>query len=54
MKDVVADSQCGFRSGHGYADMILCARQTVEKAIEHNTKVFLLFVDLCKTYDSVP
>ena len=26
----------------------------VEKAIEHNPKVFLLFVDLCKAYDSVP
>ena len=34
--------------------MIFCVRQLVEKAIEHNTKVFLLFVDLRKAYDSVP
>ena len=32
---------------------LLCG-QLVEKAIEHNTKVFLLFVDLRKAYDSVP
>ena len=54
MEDVVADSQCGFRSGRGCADMVFCACQLVEKAIEHNTKVFLLFVDLRKAYDSVP
>ena len=34
--------------------MIFCVRQLVEKVIEHNTKVFLLFVDFCKAYDSVP
>ena len=34
--------------------MIFCVRQLVEKAIEHNTKVFLLFVDLRKAFDSVP
>ena len=31
--------------------MIFCVCQQVEKAIEHNTKIFLLF---CKAYDSVP
>ena len=36
------------------ACMCVCACQLVEKAIEHNTKVFLLFADLCKAYDSVP
>jgi len=33
--------------------MVFCVCQLVEKAIEHNTKVFLLFVDLCKAYDTV-
>ena len=37
----------------GCADLI-CVSQLVEMIIEHNTKVFLLFVDLCKAYDSVP
>ena len=34
--------------------MIFCARQLMEKAREHNTKLYLLFVDLRKAYDSVP
>jgi len=34
--------------------LIFCVRQLVEKTIEHRSKVFLLFVDLCKAYDSVP
>ena len=34
--------------------MIFCVYQLVEKVIEHNTKMFLLFVDLRKAYDSVP
>ena len=33
--------------------MIFCARQIME-AREHNNKVFILFVDLRKAYDSVP
>ena len=35
-------------------DMVFCAWQLEEKAIEHTTKVFLLFVDLQKAYNSVP
>ena len=53
VEEVVSDTQCGFRTGRGCADMIFCVRQLVEKAIEHNTKIFLLFVDLRKAYDSV-
>ena len=34
-------------------DLVFCVCQLVEKVIEHNTKVFLLFVDLHKAYDSV-
>jgi len=32
---VLPDSQCGFRCGRGCTDMIFCARQLVEKTIEH-------------------
>ena len=53
MEEVVPDSQCGFRKGRGYTDMIFYARQLVEKAREHNTKVFMLFVNLRKAYDSI-
>ena len=51
---VLPDTQCGFRSGRGCVDMIFCTRQLVEKAIEHNTKLFMLFIDLRKAYDSIP
>ncbi len=53
-EDQLPDSQCGFRKGRGCADMLFCARQLVEKTYKHNTKMFLLFVDLRKAYDSVP
>lgn len=33
--------------------MIFVGRQTVEKAYEHRSKAFFLFVDLRKAYDSV-
>ena len=48
------ESQCGFRQGHGCTDMIFMVRQLTEKAIEHQSKQFLVFVDLQKAYDSVP
>ena len=54
VEDVVVDAQCGFISAHGCTDMVYCVCQLVKKVIKHNTKVFLLFVDLQKAYDSVP
>jgi len=54
VEDSVADSQCGFRAGRGCIDMVFCVRQIVEKTFEHHSKIFLLFVDLRKAYNSVP
>ena len=34
--------------------MIFCTKQIMDKAREHNTKVFMLFVDLRKAYNSMP
>lgn len=34
--------------------MIFAVRQIAEKAWEHQAKVFFLFIDLRKPYDSVP
>ena len=34
--------------------MIFCVCQLTEKARENNIKIFILFVDLCKAYDSMP
>ena len=33
--------------------MIFCVCQLIEKTIEHDTKAFILFIDLKKAYDSV-
>ena len=49
----LSESQCGFRRGCGCTDMIFMVRQLAEKAIEHQTKQYFVFVDLRKTYDSV-
>ena len=52
---VLADSQCGFRpKGRGCVDVIFAARQLLEKAREHEESLFVVFVDLRKTYNSVP
>ena len=48
------ESQCVFRKGRECTDMIFTARQLVEKCIEHNDSLFILFVDLKKAYDTVP
>ena len=53
-EEELPESQCGFRRGRACTDMIFTVRQLTEKAIEHRTKEFLVFVDLKKAYDSVP
>ena len=51
---ILPDSQCGSRKGRGCTDMIYAARQLVEKCLEHDDCLFILFIDLRKAYDSVP
>lgn len=53
-ESVLPESQCGFRKGRGCVDMIFAARQLTKKSREHNSPLFILFVDLKKAYDSVP
>ena len=53
-EEELAESQCGFRRGRGCTDMIFCARQLIEKTLEHDDTLYLTFVDLRKAYDSVP
>ena len=49
----LAESQCGFRKGHGCTDTVFCARQLVERTQEHKEQLYVVFVDLRKAYDSV-
>ena len=53
-EDVLPDSQCGFRKGCGYVDLIFVVSQLAEKLIEHSSELCILFIDLKKAYDSVP
>ena len=44
------ESQCGFRRGRECTDMILCARQLIEKSLEHEENLYLTFVDRRKVF----
>ena len=50
---MLPDSQCGFRKGRGYVDMIFVARQPTEKTWEHGDSLLIMFIDL-KDHYSVP
>ena len=50
---LLPESQCGFRPGHGTADMIFAARQLQEKCQEQNVGLNTTFVDLTKAFDTV-
>ncbi len=52
--DELPESQCGFRKGRGCVDMVFAVRQLLEKSWEHRERLFIIFVDLRKAYDSVP
>ena len=51
--DALPESQCGFRTERGTADMIFAARQIQEKCIEQNQALYMTFVDLTKAFDTV-
>jgi len=52
-KEVGFEEQNGF-SGRGRADGIFCIRQALEKRRKHDLESRVLFVDLVRTFDSVP
>ena len=47
------ESQCGFRSNRGTADMICVLRQIQEKCREQNMGLYAAFVDLTEAFDTV-
>ena len=50
---VLPESQCGFRSRRGTADMVFTARQLQEKCREQHQDLYVVFVDLTKAFDTV-
>ena len=56
VEETVSASQCRFTAGRGCVNIIFCKcfHQLVEKAIKHNTKLFLLYIDLLIVYPEKP
>ena len=52
-KDLLPESQCGFRAGRGTVDMIFAVRQMQEKCQEQNISLYTTFIDLTKAFDTV-
>lgn len=53
VEEVLPESQCGFRSERGTADMIFAVRQLQEKCEEQQMDLYMVFIDLTKAYDTV-
>ena len=49
----VMDEQGGFRSGRGCLDQIFAVKRMIEKMIEKDKLMFMVFIDLEKAYDNV-
>ena len=49
----VMDEQGGFRSGRGCLDQIFAVKQVIEKMIEKDKVMFMVFIALEKVYDNV-
>lgn len=52
-RDLLPESQCGFRAGRSTVDMVFAARQLQEKCREQNVGLYTTFVDLTKAFDTV-
>ena len=50
----IGEQQFGFMPGKGTRDAIFAIRQMMEKYEEKQRKLYLVFIDLEKAYDSVP
>ena len=45
LEDEIVEDQCGFRKGRSCTDAIFTVQQLMEKRIEHNLPLFVLFMD---------
>jgi len=53
-KDMEMEEQAGFRAGRSCIDNIFRITQMIEKKKATNRELHLLFIDLTKSYDSIP
>ena len=52
-RNIIPESQCGFRANRGTADMVFALRLLQEKCKLKNQDLYLLFIDLTKAFDTV-
>ena len=52
-KQLLRESQCGFRRGRGCADQLFSLWMLMEKAREYHQPIYACFIDLKKAYNSV-
>ena len=52
-KEILPETQCGFRVGRGTVEMIFTLRMALELARVKKIDLYVVFVDLMKAYDSV-
>ncbi|XP_037801318.1 uncharacterized protein LOC119596220 [Penaeus monodon] len=52
-EDHLPETQCEFRTDRGTTDMVFVLRQLQEKCREQNKGLYVTFVDLTKTFDTV-
>jgi sorting nexin-29 len=50
---ILGQYQCGFRPNRSTTDQIFIMRQMLEKHIEHDSDLYMLFVNLKQVFDSV-
>ena len=51
--EIIGENQCGFRRNRSTINHIFSLEQIFEKKWEYNNKVYQLFIDFEKAYDSI-
>jgi len=51
-EEIIGDHQCGFQHNRSLSDHTFCICQILNKKLEYNGTVYLLFIDFKRAYDS--
>jgi hypothetical protein len=48
------EEQYGYRKSRSTTDLMFALRMVVEKSLEYNKTIHIIFIDLAKAFDSIP